>query len=127
MSTSITKIFRFEAAHKLPNHDGKCRNLHGHTYKVEVTVAGDLVTTGPQEGMVVDFGYLSRIWKERLESRLDHQYLNDVDPIPTAERIAEFIHVVFSDGLAALDREDLELVSIRVWETETSYAEYFGD
>jgi len=128
VNVSVTKIFRFEAAHRLPDHDGQCRNLHGHTYKVEVTVSGEIHTSGPQNGMVIDFGRISKIWKTRLEPRLDHQYLNEtIDPYPTAERLAIVISTVITDEFTAPAFEGLELVSIRVWETETAYAEYFGD
>lgn len=128
MNASITKIFRFEAAHRLPDHDGQCRNLHGHTYKVEITISGNIQTSGPQNGMVLDFGHISKIWKSRLEPRLDHQYLNEtIDPTPTAERLSIVISTVMTDGLNRLSVEGLELISVRVWETETAYAEYFGD
>lgn len=116
---TIAKIFRFEAAHQLPNHDGKCRNLHGHSYKVEVLAAGDLIEDAgsPKEGMVVDFSDVSRVFKERIHRVCDHQFLNDVLPVPvtTAEWIAHWI-------LGELKQEIPAVTAVVVWETETSSA-----
>jgi len=63
----ITKEFRFEAAHRLPCHEGACWNLHGHSYKVVVTLGGNTQTEGPATGMVMDFKDLSSIMKDILE------------------------------------------------------------
>jgi 6-pyruvoyltetrahydropterin/6-carboxytetrahydropterin synthase len=122
MPTRIGKQFRFEAAHHLPDHDGKCRRPHGHSYRVEVTLAGDLEDAGPKNGMVHDFSDVSRFWKHELEPHLDHQDLNltladDCDP-PTAELIARYLYRRFMGELG----DDVERV--RVWETESSWAEY---
>lgn len=116
----IAKRFSFDAAHMLPNHDGKCRNLHGHTYLVEVEFSGQLVESGPKEGMVVDFSDVKAIWKEHLEPLLDHRYLNETLvelDVTTAEKIAWWIWDRF-------DAHDLTPDRVRVWETPTSWAQY---
>lgn len=79
----ISKDFgTFDAAHQLPLHDGKCANLHGHTYRVEATFSG-LIETGanPQQGMVVDFGVVKDIYKRRVETRLDHSLILGTHPL----------------------------------------------
>ena len=84
MHTSVTRTFTFEAAHQLPWHDGKCRNLHGHSYRLEVTVEGPI---GPQ-GIVVDFADIKRVVERDVVDVYDHRYLNDLLDNPTAELIA---------------------------------------
>lgn len=118
---TISKSFTFDAAHQLPNHDGKCAHLHGHTYKVEVICEGYIKPAdgSPDEGMVIDFGEVKAAWK-RLDAQLDHQFLNDVVPDKyqptTAENIASFI-------LAELVAAVPQVVGVRVWETPTSCVE----
>ncbi len=117
----ITKIFRFEAAHHLPGHHGKCARLHGHSYRLEVTLYGPIkdVSGTSDNGMVMDFNDLSRIVSTAVIERLDHQELGTVTGVhTTAENIAYWIwHELAISGLAeVLDR-------IRLWETESSYAE----
>lgn len=126
MRTTIRKRWTFDAAHQLPNHDGKCARPHGHTYTIEVAVSGELVPVGvgrPDEGMVVDFGALSKVWKETLEPRLDHQDLNQtldgLVPVTTAEAIAAFILDVFTDEA---DGASYFVDEVTVWETPTGSA-----
>ncbi len=111
----IRKLFRFEAAHVLPHHPGKCSRLHGHSYRVEVAVSGPLAVAGPSQGMVVDFDELSAIVKPRIIERLDHSSLNDVLPNPTAEHIALWI---WDELEPVLPR----LVEVVVWETPSACA-----
>lgn len=116
----LEKTFRFEASHQLPNHDGKCRRLHGHSW-VGTLICADalLVTQGPKAGMLVDFGDLSKAIKPLLDEYLDHWHLNDKLPMenPTSEEIARWIF----DKL----KPDLPwLVAVRIEETCTSAAEY---
>ncbi len=117
---TIGKLFTFAAAHRLPNHDGKCAELHGHTYTVEVIVSGNVnpIDGAPDEGMVMDFGKLSKFWKLSLEPQLDHKFLNDVEglEIPTAEHLAWEL-------LGAFHQEFEQVKKVRVWETPTSWAE----
>lgn len=121
MRAQVTKIFRFEAAHHLPNHDGKCRNPHGHSYKVVVCCEGPInqQTGAAKEGMVVDFADIKTLWKEVLEPSLDHKdlnvTLNHLVPVTTAEEIAHWICGEFM-------RAKFPIKEVQVWETETSFA-----
>lgn len=133
---NITRIYHFEAAHQLPNHDGKCRNLHGHSYKLEVSVTwltdGEvhgskigLIESGPKSGMMVDFGDLDAYLKPILD-RLDHHYLNDYPELspPTAEKIAIFIA---NEANKLLEPYGLCIQRIKLWETARSYVEVGKD
>ncbi len=111
----IRKLFRFEAAHVLPHHPGKCSRLHGHSYRFEVAVEGPLQTTGPAQGMVVDFDDIAAVVRPHVVERLDHSSLNDVLPNPTAEHIALWIWDELAPRLAGLSE-------IVVWETATACA-----
>ena len=84
----IRKEFGFEAAHCIHNHAGKCRNIHGHSYKLLVSLEGQV---NPETGMVIDFNDLSNIVQENIIRRLDHTILNDIIPLATAEQIAIWI------------------------------------
>lgn len=117
MRTTITKILRFDAAHSLPDHEGKCRNIHGHGYSVEVTVEGRLQESGPATAMVMDFADLREAVSRLVVDLLDHTYLNDVlDFVPTAEALAGWM-------FATLTAAGLPVVRVRLWETPSSYAE----
>ena len=117
MKISVTKQFRFEAAHSLPGHDGKCKNLHGHSYVLEVTVSGPVATSGPKEGMVMDFADLSKIVDEEIISQWDHQYLNDILPFATtAENLA-------AESFRRLQAKGLPVIKVKLWETSKSFAE----
>ena len=120
MRGRICKRFTFDAAHMLPDHDGKCANLHGHTYVVEVEYAGELDEDGPKRGMVVDFGVVKEVWREHLEPLLDHRYLNETLPlaVTTAEMIAWWVFQRFAE------HGPQPPSSVRVWETPTSWAQY---
>jgi 6-pyruvoyltetrahydropterin/6-carboxytetrahydropterin synthase len=84
----VRRRFGFEAAHLLPRHPGKCRNLHGHAYELEVTV--DLPVE-PASGMAIDFSELKKIVHAEVIDRLDHGYVNDLMENPTAEKMAVWI------------------------------------
>lgn len=111
----LCREFKFDAAHNLINYHGKCERLHGHTYKLAVTLKG----SPDSEGMVFDFVELKKAVNESVLSRLDHSYINDIIPQPTAEYIAEWI---FRTLDAPLRRPNCELHSVRVWETADSSA-----
>jgi 6-pyruvoyltetrahydropterin/6-carboxytetrahydropterin synthase len=121
----LGKIFSFSAAHRLPSHKGLCRGLHGHTYKLEVRISGEPITspTRPDWGMIMDFTELKNIVKEVVLDSHDHSYLNDIYPNPTAEvmvcAIAEAIH----ERLPI----NVHLRMVKLWETETSYAIWKDD
>jgi 6-pyruvoyltetrahydropterin/6-carboxytetrahydropterin synthase len=114
----ISKTYRFEASHQLPWHMGKCARLHGHSYVLEVVVAGVVQPdeSGPSSGMVVDFADLDQVVKP-LVARMDHHHLNQLVLNPTAERLLEWI-------LAQLSRGGVEPTVVRLWETANCYAEW---
>ncbi len=109
MRTSVTRSFTFEAAHQLPWHQGKCQRLHGHSYRLEVTVEGPLT----HQGIVVDFADVKAVVEREVVDRYDHTYLNDVFDNPTAELIAQQIW-------KTLEAADLAVSRIRLWETPDS-------
>ena len=116
-TTTITKQFKFEAAHSLPNHDGKCKNLHGHSYLLEVTVSGEKHTSGSKEGMIIDFGDMSKIVEDNIISKWDHQFLNDILPFTTtAENLAE-------ECFKVLEKTGLQVEKVKLWETFKAFAE----
>ncbi|WP_273397797.1 6-carboxytetrahydropterin synthase QueD [Actinobacillus porcinus] len=134
----VSKEFSFDMAHILDGHDGKCQNLHGHTYKLQVEVSGDLVAEGAKKGMVVDFTDVKRIVKETILDPMDHAFIYDTTSereckiasllnelnsktfgIPvrtTAEEMARFMFNRLKD--------QLPISAIRLWETPTSFCEY---
>lgn len=71
----ITKIFTFDSSHMLDGHDGKCQNLHGHTYSLEITVAGSLIENSAKAGMVMDFADLKSIVKQSVIDPFDHAFI----------------------------------------------------
>ena len=91
---TLEKDFRFEAAHHLPLHDGKCRRKHGHSFKGTIILQGTAVAlTGPKTGMVIDYGDVSALMKPLLDNVLDHHDLNETLPTvyPTSENLAAWI------------------------------------
>jgi|AntRauTorckE6833_2_1112554.scaffolds.fasta_scaffold00366_32 6-pyruvoyltetrahydropterin/6-carboxytetrahydropterin synthase len=118
---SVTKEFTFDSAHRLKDYDGACSRLHGHTYKLQVTVfSGD--DQLDRTGMLIDFSKLKSAVKEEIIEEFDHRYLNDVlGANPTAEYMCLYIFA----KLAKLPLfADLAKMKIRLWETPTSYATY---
>ncbi len=91
--------FRFAAAHRLPRYDGPCFRMHGHNYRMLVTVEG---TIDPRTGMVADFGQIKGVVEEHVLTRADHRTLNDVLENPTAENIARWIWEVLEPRLPGL-------------------------
>ncbi|HZN14897.1 MAG TPA: 6-carboxytetrahydropterin synthase QueD [Acidimicrobiales bacterium] len=106
MRTTVTRVFTFEAAHQLPWHSGACRELHGHGYRLEVTVAGPLNA----DGIVIDFADLRDVIEREVLSRYDHKYLNDLLDNPTAELIAQ-------DAWKVLEAAGVTIDRLRLWET----------
>lgn len=117
----VSKEFTFDSAHHLHCYEGKCKNLHGHTYKLQVIMSG----RPDHRGISIDFSDIKRISKERIIDRLDHKYLNEVLPLmnTTAENMVVWIYEELSQ---ALSEENLSpevlLEEVRLWETPTSYA-----
>lgn len=143
---TATKEFTFDAAHMLSGHLGLCKNLHGHTYKVEVTVRhlnNGVITNGPSAGMIIDFKDLKERLNADIFSNLDHAYIYnslggedenkiadlckslgmrvyDMAMRPTAENMAEYFLAMANTSLQDLS---VDVVKVRVYETPTSYAE----
>lgn len=115
----LSKQFTFEAAHKLPSHDGKCQRLHGHSWKGTVYVAGDrLHEDGSKAGMLIDYADIKKAFKPILEERLDHHFLNESLNLenPTSEEIARWLF----DQL----KNELPLIGVLINETCTSSCFY---
>ncbi|MES9739904.1 6-carboxytetrahydropterin synthase QueD [Peribacillus frigoritolerans] len=121
----VSKEFTFDAAHHLHAYDGKCMNLHGHTYKVIFGISGFL----DDRGLMIDFGDIKDIWKNEIEIFLDHRYLNETLPPmnTTAENMVVWIYEKMKDALNKDNRQQQYLGArvefVRLFETPTSYAE----
>ena len=113
----VARDFRFEAAHRLPDHPGKCRHLHGHSYRLRVVCSAPV---NEQTGLAIDFAELKRIVQTEVLEHLDHADLNDRFPIPSAELIA----IWFWDALTATG---LTLHEIELKETEVCSVIYRGE
>ncbi|KXH69800.1 MAG: hypothetical protein AM326_01635 [Candidatus Thorarchaeota archaeon SMTZ-45] len=116
----IGSIFHFEAAHRLPRHTGKCKDLHGHSYKLEVTVEGEPCRQEARSdwGMIMDFTDFKNIVREVVLDLHDHQDLNNIYPNPTAENMVIAIASAISEKLPG----GVALTMVRLWETEKNYA-----
>jgi 6-pyruvoyltetrahydropterin/6-carboxytetrahydropterin synthase len=114
---------QFAAGHALRNYKGACENVHGHNFKVRVTLEGPSLD---QAGMLVDFLDVKSSMQRVIE-RLDHRFLNDVAPFdtvnPSAENIAEYFHRQMSRDLAA-NPVEVRIREVCVWETDTQSATY---
>ena len=112
----------FSSAHNLRGYNGKCEELHGHNWTVEVIVQSDKLD---EIGIAVDFKDLKKALDEQME-KLDHKYLNDTPPFdkinPTTENIAKFI---FDEMSGRLDDRRLKVARVNVWETPGSRGSYF--
>lgn len=121
MPWKISKQFRFEAAHRLPHHDGKCARLHGHSFVGWVVLRGEtLARSGPKQGMLVDYADIRERIQPLVAAHLDHHYLNESTGLenPTSEELARWIY----DQLEPLFHGQLDAIVIE--ETCTSRAEY---
>ena len=144
-SIRITKQFSFETGHALYGYDGKCRNVHGHSYKLSVTVIGEpiAVSSHVKFGMVIDFSDLKKIVKEEIVDVFDHatvfnkntphvelaKELSDrghsvllVDYQPTSEMMV----IDFAEKIKQRLPKQTQLFSLRLQETATSYAEWYA-
>lgn len=141
----ITKQFSFETGHALYGYDGKCKNVHGHSYKLSVTVSGTpiLDASHVKFGMVIDFGDLKKIVKEEIVDQFDHatvfnqntphvELANElknrghhvilVDYQPTSENMV----IDFAGRITSRLPHDVELHSLKLQETESSFAEWYA-
>lgn len=120
----LSKQFRFEAAHQLPDHDGKCKRLHGHSWVGYVEVSGArLHESGSKSGMLVDFADLKSIISDMVDEYLDHHFLNDALEMrsPTSELIAQWCYNYLA---LRIDGGVIYLESVRIEETCTSACTY---
>ena len=143
--TRITKEFKFEMAHALKGYDGPCRNIHGHSYELKVTIAGHPITdeNNPKLGMVMDFGDLKQIVRKTIVDEFDHALVL-YNKMPEAlvtelkgnfERIlildyqptSELMIVDFANRIKAELPEGISLKYLLLRETVTSYAEWFAE
>ena len=108
----IAKDFYFDSAHRLNNYKGKCKNLHGHTYKLRIILEGEV----NKNGFVIDFSEFKKIINDAIIEKLDHSYLNDLIKQPTAENIIKWIW-------NKLEKK-LPLYEIWLWETPNSFVIY---
>lgn len=139
----VTKEFRFEGAHALLNYDGKCRHIHGHSYILYVTVKGTPANNpaSPKDGMIMDFTDLKAIVNNNIVNKFDHalvlrsdaklveeialEYENIivVDFQPTCENLISYFAEVIKKHLP----KEVELHSIKLYETATSYVEWYAE
>lgn len=143
---TISKEVEFDTGHRVTTHGSKCKNPHGHRYKLKVTCVGKIIQdeNRPDFGMLVDFGDLKSLMTERIHDVFDHAMVvwekdhsllkaMEVDPewkvvvfplIPTAENMARWIWGQLQDPIRDLFQDDLELYRVDLWETPTSVASY---
>ncbi len=117
----VSVEYTFAAGHALRGYKGKCENVHGHNYKVQMVVAGEQLN---ETGLLMDFVEIKTNIRG-LVDRLDHKFLNDVPPFdklnPSAENIAKF----FCDELEpSVHNRGLQVHAVTVWETDTTSATY---
>jgi len=140
----ITKEFRFEAAHALKGYDGPCRNVHGHSYELAVTVTGMPVrdTASSKYGMVMDFGDLKCLIKSSIIDRFDHalilhRSMHDEGFIPNGEPFSNVVYVDYqptsenilqdiAGRISGLLPDDVTLHHLVLRETASSYAEWYA-
>lgn len=137
----ITREIGIDMGHRVTNHASKCKNPHGHRYTIQLSVTGDLIDQGSEEGMVKDFGFLKDVMMEQIDARCDHGFAlwnqdplvdNDdfmksgkiiiVDFVPTAENLAKW----WGQLCAAQMPEGVEVVQVKVWETPNCSATWLN-
>lgn len=123
---SVTKEFTFDSCHQLKEYNGACARLHGHTYKLQVTVEGKLDNIG----MVLDFKELKTYVQEMIIKPLDHYNLNDKLWFnTTAENMVVYFYELLEKYFITLSEKEERYIAIKevkLWETPTSFASYKG-
>ncbi|MFI3266367.1 MAG: 6-carboxytetrahydropterin synthase [Rikenellaceae bacterium] len=141
----VTKEFTFETAHSLEGYDGACSEIHGHSYRLFVTIIGSPIkdTSSPKYGMVMDFGDLKRIVNKTIVDRFDHSLVlkasqGNAELIETLKKYYGRIEIVdyqptcenmvshFASDISKQLPENVKLFSIKLHETASSYAEWFA-
>lgn len=142
---SITRRLEFDAGHRLPNHLGQCRNIHGHRYAIEITLSGELVNEqgAADDGMVMDFGDIKAVAREKLVDLWDHAFLVHrgdrvmvdflaaiaghktvvLDVVPTAENLASVAFAILKDAYHDRFGHTLALLRVRLYETPNCWAD----
>ena len=141
----LTKKFHFEMAHALWNYDGPCKNIHGHSYKLNVTVIGQPINdiNSPKYGMLIDFSDLKQIVNSQIVEVFDHTFVfkknKKVEAILKDEKIfgkkiildyqptSENLVVDFAKKIKNHLPENVKLYSIKLYETATSFAEWYAE
>ena len=142
----IGKVIQWDMGHRVLNHRSVCKGLHGHRYKAEICVEGDLVEKqdASEEGMVIDFADIKKSAQKFVQEELDHAFMvweKDIElleffknskghkPVivpftPTAENVAAYIFNKLKDKFTDVFKTGLHLQSVKLWETPSSYALY---
>jgi len=142
----IGKVIQWDMGHRVLNHRSVCKGLHGHRYKAEICVEGDLVEKkdASEEGMVIDFADIKKTAQKFIQEELDHAFMvweKDIElleffknskghkPVivpftPTAENVAAYIFNELKDKFTDVFKTGLHLQSVKLWETTSSYALY---
>lgn len=145
----ITRRLEFDAGHRIPNHAGHCRHIHGHRYKLEITVRGNIIATegAEDEGMLIDFGLIKKIGSDLVVDKLDHAFIvsksdNELinflstikghktvvlNEVPTVENIAEYIFQVLAPEIKKQYKNKLHLTNVRLYETPNCWADVNDD
>ena len=142
----IGKVIQWDMGHRVLNHRSICKGLHGHRYKAEICVEGELILESgtSEEGMVIDFADIKKTAQKLIQEKLDHAFMvwnedNELleffkhskghKPVivpftPTAENVAAYIFHILKDKFSDVYKSGLHLHSIKLWETPSSYALY---
>ena len=142
----IGKVIQWDMGHRVLNHRSICKGLHGHRYKAEICVEGELILESgtSEEGMVIDFADIKKTAQKLIQEKLDHAFMvwdedNELleffkhskghKPVivpftPTAENVAAYIFNILNDKFSDVYKTGLHLQSIKLWETPSSYALY---
>lgn len=142
---SITRRLEFDAGHRIPNHDGQCKHLHGHRYAIEVTLTGEIANHPGQadDGMLLDFGDIKRLTNQYVVEPWDHAFLvakEDValvaflnslpdhktvvmDSVPTVENLGNAAFAILEPIFAKAFAGSLQLTSLRLYETPNCWVD----
>ena len=142
----IVKIIQWDMGHRVLNHRSVCKGIHGHRYKAEICLEGELIVDSglSEEGMVIDFSDIKKIAQKFIQNKLDHGFMvwDQDDELldffkhskghklvvvpftPTAENVAAYIFQKLKNEFLDKFKTGLHLHSVKLWETPSSYALY---